>query len=203
MDIESMTPAEIDQLWLDTVQPALSIKQQANEKMANATCYRKFGGKYAEQGDRYAEEAKALYAKGSEMYNELSVPFVAEWDRRGGWTRAYVVPDGHIHKTTACHTLYPTTVVAWLPEQSGLSEEEIVERAGVHACTVCYPSAPVEALRAAEAAAKKATQCPGSGEYAKNQKHWGQRYVACHHCGQSISVTSRGNLRAHKPKEVK
>jgi hypothetical protein len=45
-----------------------------------------------------------------------------------------------------CTTCYPTTVFAWLPDYSGADEDRIVEDAGERACTVCYPSAPVDVL---------------------------------------------------------
>lgn len=72
-----------------------------------------------------------------------------EFQRRGGWTRAWAVPNGHVHNTRSCHTCFPTTVFGWLPQVSGLNEEEIVELAGERACTVCYPSAPVDVLERA------------------------------------------------------
>lgn len=67
------------------------------------------------------------------------------------WTRAFIVRgrDGHIHKSRSCHTCRPTTDFGWLPQLSGQSEEEIVAAAGEMACTVCYPSAPVDVLRRA------------------------------------------------------
>lgn len=71
----------------------------------------------------------------------------AEFTRRGGWTRAFVVPGGHAHTSTACSTCYPTTRFALIPRMSGMDESAIVEEAGERACTVCYPSAPVETLR--------------------------------------------------------
>jgi hypothetical protein len=71
----------------------------------------------------------------------------AEYRRRGGWTRAFVVPGGHAHTSTACSTCYPTTRFALVARMSGMTEEAIVDEAGDRACTVCYPSAPVETLR--------------------------------------------------------
>lgn len=67
--------------------------------------------------------------------------------RTYNWTRAYLVPGGHAHWNYHCHTLYPETVRVIVPECSGLSENEIVELAGERACTVCYPSAPVDVLK--------------------------------------------------------
>lgn len=70
----------------------------------------------------------------------------AEYRARGGWTRAYIVLGGHVHSSTTCSTCYPTTAFGWLTELSGMDEAEIVKLAGERACTVCYPTAPVEAL---------------------------------------------------------
>lgn len=69
-----------------------------------------------------------------------------EYTRRGGWPRAYLVTDGHAHKTTECSTCHKgeyRTKFSWLIDYSGKSEKEIVDAAGDRACTVCYPSAPV------------------------------------------------------------
>ena len=73
-------------------------------------------------------------------------PLNAEFDRRGGWTRAWLVLNtgGHVHRTTACRTCFVTTQFAWLTQLSGHDEAEIVDLAGKAACTECYPSAPVE-----------------------------------------------------------
>lgn len=73
-------------------------------------------------------------------------PLDAEFDRRGGWTRAWLVLNtgGHVHRTTACRTCFPSTRFAWLTQLSGHDETEIVEQAGKAACTECYPSAPVD-----------------------------------------------------------
>lgn len=68
----------------------------------------------------------------------------AEFVRRGRWTRSYLVTAGHLHTSTACSTCYPTTSFYFVPSLSGSTEAEIVEAAGERACTVCFPSAPVE-----------------------------------------------------------
>lgn len=69
----------------------------------------------------------------------------AEYDRRP-WTRAYVVPGGHVHADYHCRTLRPDTRRYLAAQVSGLDEEQVVAAAGERACTVCYPSAPVDAL---------------------------------------------------------
>jgi len=73
-------------------------------------------------------------------------PLDEEFARRGGWTRAWLVLNtgGHVHRTTACRTCFPTTKFAWLTHLSGHDEAEIIDLAGRAACTECYPSAPVE-----------------------------------------------------------
>lgn len=69
-----------------------------------------------------------------------------EFNRRGGWTRAFIVPGGHVHSSMDCSSCYPTTKFGWMPELSGDDEDEIVGKAGERACTVCYPTAPVDVL---------------------------------------------------------
>lgn len=64
-----------------------------------------------------------------------------------GWSRAFIVSGGHVHSSTNCHTCFTTTVFYGVPQCSGLNEDEIVELAGERACTVCYPSAPVDVLK--------------------------------------------------------
>ncbi|MEV6444731.1 hypothetical protein [Amycolatopsis sp. NPDC051716] len=73
-------------------------------------------------------------------------PLEAEFERRGGWTRAWLVLNtgGHVHRTPQCRTCFATTQFAWLTQLSGHDETEIVDLAGKAACTECYPSAPVE-----------------------------------------------------------
>jgi hypothetical protein len=72
----------------------------------------------------------------------------AEFDRRGGWTRAFLVTNGngHVHSSMHCSTCnrgLHATQFQWMTDWSAKDEAEIVEAAGWRACTVCYPSAPV------------------------------------------------------------
>lgn len=91
-------------------------------------------------------EAAALRAR-LEVLDAEAAAIATEYRRRGGWTRSYLVSGGHLHKTTACSTCYPTTSFYFLPALSGSDEAQIVEEAGERACTVCFPSAPVDVLR--------------------------------------------------------
>lgn len=79
---------------------------------------------------------------------EARAPYEKEFERRGGWNRAFLVSGttGHVHRSMACSSCHTTTQFHWVTEMSNHTEEEIVEAAGERACTLCYPSAPVETL---------------------------------------------------------
>ena len=102
--------------------------------------------------------ARETLAKVSQAHDALTAvraeaePYNAEFERRGGWTRAFLVTNsnGHVHSSMHCSTCnrgLSNTGFAWMTEWSAASEEAIVEAAGWRACTVCYPSAPVNAYR--------------------------------------------------------
>lgn len=103
-------------------------------------------------GDYYARivaNSKAEVADADERIATLrqeSAPFEDEFDRRGGWPRAFLVSGGHVHRSMSCSTCHPTTRFHWMTNYSGKTEDDIVGDAGERACTVCYPSAPVETL---------------------------------------------------------
>lgn len=123
-----------------------------------------------------------------------------EWVENGQWTRFFMVEGGHIHSSTHCHTLRPTTRVGWLPQLSGESEKDAVDAHGTVLCTFCYPSAPVEWTTKAP---KKAdpTVCAGSGQDVPDANM--QRYTktgTCTVCKEKVSVTSLRNARKHKAK---
>lgn len=66
-----------------------------------------------------------------------------------GWSRAFLVvanSGGHVHSSMRCSTCYPTTKFNWCVDYSGADEDDIVGDAGERACTVCYPTAPVDVL---------------------------------------------------------
>ena len=89
---------------------------------------------------------EALEAELDEIYDTLIRPIDEEFERRGGWTRFFLVTSsdgGHVHRNRYCHTCNERTQYVWLTEESGKSEEQIVEKAGDGACTACFPTAPV------------------------------------------------------------
>jgi hypothetical protein len=158
MDLTTMTPAEIDELWA----PIQSREAQARseryllrEQLHNAEVAEKRGlDKLSNWNRRSVESAlaerPAQIQKATEAMDAAIAeqsPFRTEWNRRGGWTRAYLVitnGKGHVHRSMSCSTCYVTTQFGWLTECSGMNEQEIVDAAGERACTVCYASAPVE-----------------------------------------------------------
>lgn len=70
----------------------------------------------------------------------------SEFERRGGWSRIYLVTDGHAHSSRHCSTCnngeFPTKF-SWMIDFSGKSDKEIIQAIGKRACSVCYPDAPV------------------------------------------------------------
>lgn len=72
-------------------------------------------------------------------------PLDAEFSRRGGWTRYYLVDGGHLHYDVSgsrCSRM-PTTTHYWMTEFSGQDAAEVIAAAGERVCTVCFPDAPV------------------------------------------------------------
>lgn len=103
-----------------------------------------FSEVYAQATKEELQTYKALSGQidfNCRWYDELDSVY-----RSHMWSRFYLVvgnANGHIHKDLACHSCYPDTQYAWLPELSGDSEAEAVEAEGEILCTFCFPSAPV------------------------------------------------------------
>ena len=173
MDLTTATPVEIDTVLAEIYTRYYAAQAEAERQQRYAEDYAEALVKKAQGNLSYnyysqerldAQIGKAAKAalKATEILAETG-PFAAEFARRGGWTRAFLVDNtnGHVHRDMNCSTCYPTTQYTWLPEFSGHDEAEIVEAAGEKACTVCYPSAPVDVLRrksTIEAPARKAAR---------------------------------------------
>lgn len=118
----------------------------------------------------YRQELRDLIA--------ASAPYHAEFSRRGGWFRYYLVKNtnGHVHRELHCSTCFPTTEYGWLVDLAACDESLMIEEWGELACTVCFPSAPVnpnyhrparrdreaQEARAAEKAARDAAKAAKS-----------------------------------------
>lgn len=100
----------------------------------------------ATEAQRALDSYTAAHQKVMEIREAMS-PLNAEYRRRP-WTRAFLVQNagGHVHSSMECSTCFDTTQFAWMTAYSDKPEVEIVEAAGEKACTVCYPSAPVDVL---------------------------------------------------------
>lgn len=137
-------------------------------------------------------------------------PLDAEFARRP-WSRFFLVVGGHIHSSMNCSTCNRSgkaTAFAWLPEISGLTEEEAVAAHGAILCTTCYPSAPLAwtDFYEQEAERKAALYCSGSGTtdwkdgQVRNGFYSGNGGY-CSHCDGWAGTTSRYSrtIRKHKP----
>lgn len=114
--------------------------------------------KSTEQSRFYSQADKASsIAKYAEKIDELLIKRAPLKDRvreldkiyvLDPWTRAFLVTNinGHVHSSMDCNTCFDTTRYNWLIQYSNDDEKTIVEDAGQDACTVCYPSAPVDVL---------------------------------------------------------
>jgi hypothetical protein len=144
--LATATPAEIDtvlaEIWgrIASLQGVIVDTERA---IREANKMARYGGlKRIPALEARIEEVQAKIA---EIELEAS-PYEAEFARRGGWTRAFLVTNngGHVHSSRNCSTCRWTTRFNWVIEFSGTTEAEVVDAAGERACTVCYPSAPVE-----------------------------------------------------------
>lgn len=150
MTLEAMTPPQIDaQLNEWGYQQAVAAARA--ESYREAARHAAEGGRWLDPNPQRAAQLEAAAQAEQDKADELEAkmaPLHAEFDRRGGWTRAFLVTNtgGHVHRSMDCPTCFTSTRYAWMTEFSGMDEAEIVDAAGERACTVCYPSAPVEVL---------------------------------------------------------
>lgn len=122
--------------WVMTTADAV---EKAREIADTDTTY--VGNQAARALARY-DAAKAAVAAASDAMKPLNDEY-----RSRPWTRAFLVTDGHVHSSMDCSTCNNgeyNTQFSWLTEFSGGTEADVVAAAADRACTVCYPSAPVE-----------------------------------------------------------
>lgn len=159
--LRGMTPPQIDELWYQVDLEYARLKhriEMAWNWLHHACKDKKVRGEWQIRRDELQESARkigdkdirealarldaaqdAVYALNQGVYKK----FKAEEDRRGGWDRAFLVTDGHVHSTRSCFTCSLTTRFVRMFEYSGMSEAEIIKAASDRACTFCYPNAPV------------------------------------------------------------
>jgi hypothetical protein len=156
-----------------------------------------FGQMTAYNHDHYVREFEK-YDEAKEELDLAQLKFREENRQYEGWSRFFLVPGGHIHSSLDCSTCNKEgkqTRFGWLPDLSGLNEEDAVKEHGAVLCTVCYPSAPVEYTNKfdLDKEAKAEKRCPSSGRYVGGRT----RGTRCTECNAWVSITSGGNLRAH------
>lgn len=146
MDLSKMTPAEIDLLlfpiWIERDKQAFWA---ANARESAAKCLdpEQHGWRLENADGYYDRAATHDIMKCNAEY--AAAPYEAEYSARGGWRRFIFCTNnnGHFHQTEhQCATLYVSTLIAWRPELSGLTDNEMIDAVGHKACTVCFPMAP-------------------------------------------------------------
>jgi hypothetical protein len=158
-----MSPVEVDTILSESMFQAAKLEQlvDAHKKNieANDTKVAEFSkpelvasdpGYWNKQIQRYKDAAASSRTNLAELEPVLAgrqtviANCEAEYRRRGGWQRYFLTQNsnGHLHSSMACTTLYPSTVLAFIPSVSAFTTKEIWEAAGSDACEVCFPGNP-------------------------------------------------------------
>lgn len=219
--LSTLTPVEIDTILAEIWGRINIVESQimaANDRARQARKAVKQGLSYYQDVIDAAEASIPPLREKLVPLRAEAKPYEDEYNRRP-WTRAFLVSNsnGHVHSSMNCGTCFITTRYAWMIDYSGKDEAEIVEAAGCMACTVCYPSAPLEGLarptkmfaspedkaKAEKKAAADAAKCAGSGTWSYPREtartgYYSGNYGVCSHCNQRITITSTGKMRAHK-----
>lgn len=222
-DLSTQTPVQIDtilsEIWGRINSLNNAIMSQAKKSRDGRKAVKQGYSYYQPVVDAAEERLVELQAQMPALEAEAA-PFEAEYKSRP-WTRAFLVTNsnGHVHKDMHCGTCRFTTQYAWMIDYSGKNEDEIVADAGCMACTVCFPSAPLEGLamptkmfandedraKAEKKAAAAAAKCAGSGTWdypneTARKGYYSGNYGVCSHCGVATTITSTGKMRQHKGK---
>lgn len=155
---EHSTPAECDtvlaDLWYEQ-QKIRDHRKRVQARLDADVAEREHFEETGKYSNRYAvmsannrastERAIDLYDSQLQDLREKIDPIEAEFNRRGGWSRFFLVKNtnGHVHSSMRCNTCFPDTQYGWLTDYSGMAEPAIVEEAGDMACSTCFPTAPV------------------------------------------------------------
>lgn len=155
---EHSTPPECDavlaDLWYEQ-QKIRENRRRVQERLDADVAERehfdetgKYSNRYAVMSDYNRASAERSVDIFDGQINELQEkidPIEAEFNRRGGWSRFFLVKNtnGHVHSSMRCTTCFPDTQYGWLTDYSGMDESQIVEEAGDSACSTCFPTAPV------------------------------------------------------------
>lgn len=150
--LPTATPTEIDaeiaRLSAELAEQAAIIERA--EHRIQATITRRYYDETYHGPE--VERLHAVVGQANQVSAELRAalaPLHAEFERRDGWTRYYLVDnaDGHVHFGTGCSTCFSSTRYRWLTSESGTLPAHLVEKAGERACTTCFSWAPVNVLK--------------------------------------------------------
>lgn len=144
VDLTNLKPDQIDEMWAPLMGKLGDAEQRIRQ--TEATIAKIDAGARGYMAYQRPDYVKALEGH-REMLAALEAeqePFVAEWRKRRGWTRYFLVTNGngHVHRERNCPTCYPSTQFAWLPTLADHPESEMVAEFGEKACSVCFPTAP-------------------------------------------------------------
>lgn len=222
--LKGMTPPEVDELfaavyevshelYLKTLDGWDDLRSAAGDKrdpftrvwgMMMSEAEKKAKAKAA--ADPFSAAAQAIanlekiQAERERLDRGVWAKLTAEFDRRGGWPRAYLAitnGKGHVHRTDNCSTCHrgaQRTRLHWMTEYSGKTQKKIIEAAGERACTVCYPDAPV-----ADRNRPTVMFSPDEIEAAKarEQREVKRTEAAARKAAKAITDADGGPLRVH------
>ena len=141
--VTEATPAQIDRQIVE-----LSWTQaKAQNRLEGLENAKERQGRTGYLGPRTEgiDELIALAQQEVSMCETLLAPLHAEFQARGGWTRYYLITDGHLHYDVSDYRCSRTTTSQHflIAQLSGLAGWEAIEAAGERVCTTCFPQAPV------------------------------------------------------------
>lgn len=162
VDYSKMSPSEVDAILVDALFGAAKCEQiiQAHsdnikaleekiEKFSNPELVRSDPAYWEKSIQGYKDRAEVSRQHIAETepllagHRVIIASTEAEYASRP-WSRFWLTQNanGHMHASTSCTTLYSTTVLAFIPQVSGLTKEELWERIGNVACDICFPDSP-------------------------------------------------------------
>lgn len=149
--LATMEPSDIDTQLAELHYQVFKLDTEAAGQAKRIQLYQRTlePGQFEKWVGPAQEKLDEAYAA-ADTTREQMRPLEAEFDRRGGWSRAFLVTGGHLHNTMSCSTcnrMGQPTRFAWMPQFSGADEDEMVDAAADRCCTVCFPSAPVDVLQ--------------------------------------------------------
>lgn len=164
----TMTPVEIDTFlaanWGEQQKLALRLHGEKRNLAGSPA-----DGPVWVQNNRVAIEARieALTADLEALKAEAR-PYEVEYASRP-WNRYFLVANdnGHVHRGMNCSTCFVTTEYRWLIDLADCDEDAMIEEWGERACTVCFPSAPVNPFYSRPARIDREAQAARQAEAAK------------------------------------